>query len=99
MLVKEEEEAKTATPTEAVLAAVKAGDDSRVLSLVEELKGTSATSTPAQDPIIEGKWRQIWSQQAEDANPLQKRLSGSKSVRMLTLIAALKCQFMDAECL
>lgn len=61
---------------------MQAGDDAKVLSLVEQLKGTSASSAPAHDPVIEGTWRQIWSQQAEDANPLQKRLSGNRSVRL-----------------
>lgn len=78
-----EEETEYDTPADAVLAAVQAGDDAKVLSLVEQLKGTSPSSAPAQDPVIEGTWRQIWSQQAEDANPLQKRLSGNQSVRLI----------------
>lgn len=84
MLVKELGET-TESPVDALLEAVRAGDDARVLSLVEVLKDTSAFSSPAQDQIIDGKWRQIWSQQAKDANPLQKRLSGNKSVRAFSL--------------
>lgn len=85
MLVKEEEQAEHTTPVEALLSAVATGDNAKVLSLIDMLKGMSASGSPAQDAIIEGKWRQIWSQQAEDANPLQKRLSGNQSVRLSVL--------------
>jgi len=82
VIVKEAEQGRdVADAVEALLAAVSSKDDAKVLSLIDVLKGTSASSAPAQDPIIEGQWRQIWSQQADDANPLQKRLSGNQSVR------------------
>jgi len=61
---------------EELLAAARDGLDARVLQYVERLSGASAVADPARSPLIAGKWRLLWSQQADDANPLQKALVG-----------------------
>eukprot|EP00892_Ulva_mutabilis_P007085 jgi/Ulvmu1/4749/UM020_0033.1 len=86
VLVKEEEDTEDLPPVDALLSAIEAGEDGKVVSAIEELKGSSPTTTPAKEAIIQGTWRQIWSEQAEDANPLQKRLSGNKSIKNWQII-------------
>lgn len=40
-----------------------------VISLLEE---ENPTAQPARSPLVSGTWRLVWSQQAENASPLQK---------------------------
>lgn len=44
--------------------------------MIEELQGRNEARKPAKDAVIQGQWRLLWSEQADDANPLQKALSG-----------------------
>ena len=69
------------TAVDALLVAARDGDDARVHALIDTLKGTSAVKEPAKDDVILGKWRLLWSQQAENANPLQKALAGQVCMR------------------
>jgi hypothetical protein len=43
-----------------------------VLSLIELLQEQNPTPAPARSPLVSGAWRLVWSQQADNANPLQK---------------------------
>ncbi|KAK9820183.1 hypothetical protein WJX72_007235 [[Myrmecia] bisecta] len=59
-----------------LLSAIANGDDEAVLAIAEELAADCPESKPATSGAAEGKWRLRWSAQAEDANFLQKKLSG-----------------------
>ena len=43
-----------------------------MLSLVERLQKENPTPSPATSPLAGGTWRLLWSQQAENASPLQR---------------------------
>ncbi|GBF92568.1 hypothetical protein Rsub_05182 [Raphidocelis subcapitata] len=62
------------TPLEAqLLEAAAARDDARVLSLIGILQTENPTRAPARaTERVSGTWRLVWSQQAENASPLQK---------------------------
>ena len=50
----------------------------QVISLIQLLALNTPIKTPARSPAAAGTWRLVWSQQAPNANPLQK--FGSKQV-------------------
>jgi hypothetical protein len=54
-----------------LLEAAGAGDDATVLSLVGQMQTESPTAAPARSDAVGGTWRLVWSQQAENASPLQ----------------------------
>ena len=56
-----------------LLTAIAAGDDGLVMRLVGLLQTENKTPAPARSAVAGGTWRLVWSQQAEDANPLQVR--------------------------
>lgn len=52
--------------------AVPCVDSTQVLGLISLLEQENPTPQPARSPLVSGTWRLVWSQQAEDASPLQK---------------------------
>ena len=44
----------------------------QVLDLIQLLALDNPVKAPARAPEASGNWRLVWSQQAENANPLQK---------------------------
>eukprot|EP01023_Acetabularia_acetabulum_P042093 TRINITY_DN4131_c1_g1_i3.p1 TRINITY_DN4131_c1_g1~~TRINITY_DN4131_c1_g1_i3.p1 ORF type:complete len:170 (+),score=31.21 TRINITY_DN4131_c1_g1_i3:142-651(+) len=58
-----------------IVQAVAKYDEQGVVDLIEELTNKGAIVNAQQDPRSRGKWRQIWSQQAKDANWLQQTLA------------------------
>jgi hypothetical protein len=44
----------------------------QVMSVISLLEEENPTPQPARSPLVSGTWRLVWSQQAEDASPLQK---------------------------
>ena len=44
----------------------------QVTAIIEELAAVNPTPAPARSELTQGSWRQIWSQQAENASPLQR---------------------------
>ncbi|KIY95935.1 putative plastid-lipid-associated protein 12 [Monoraphidium neglectum] len=55
-----------------LLSAIEAKEDELVLSLVGLIQSENPTPQPAQSDRVGGTWRLVWSQQAENASPLQK---------------------------
>ena len=74
---------KDETAVDSLLAAIRDKEDDRVQAYIKDLESSSHVRRPAKDDIIKGKWRLLWSEQADDANPLQKALSGQVSCRLL----------------
>ena len=72
---------KDQPPRARLLEAIERGaDDSEVTAAVAALQqepGEGAVAAPARSPTAQGCWRLRWSQQAADANPLQKALAGN----------------------
>lgn len=68
-------------PRERLLEAIQrgAGDDevAAAVAALQQEPGDGAVAAPAKSPLAQGVWRLRWSQQAADANPLQKALAGS----------------------
>lgn len=58
----------------------------QVLAVIEQLQQDNPTPKPARSPLVSGTWRLVWSQQAEDASPLQKW--GSAQTRNYQVIDA-----------
>ncbi|KAI8475801.1 MAG: hypothetical protein J3K34DRAFT_516979 [Monoraphidium minutum] len=69
-----------------LLEAVVDKDDARVLSLIALMQTDNPTPDPARSPKAGGTWRLVWSQQAENASPLQKW--GSQQARSFQIIDA-----------
>ena len=44
----------------------------QILSAVALMEASNPTQRPAKSRLVSGTWRLLWSQQAEDASPLQK---------------------------
>jgi len=62
------------TPLETqLLSAIAAKDDGAVLPLIGLMQTESSTPAPATSDRAGGTWRLVWSQQAENASPLQVR--------------------------
>lgn len=74
---------KNESPVDSLLAAIRDKETDRVKALVKELSANNPTNAPAKSDAIKGKWRLLWTEQASNANPLQKALSGQ--VRKLVL--------------
>ncbi|WIA42374.1 hypothetical protein OEZ86_008379 [Tetradesmus obliquus] len=55
-----------------LLAAIEAQDEPKILSAVALMEASNPTQRPAKSRLVSGTWRLLWSQQAEDASPLQK---------------------------
>lgn len=55
-----------------LLAAATDGDDKKVLALIKQLQKDNPTAKPARSELVSGTWRLVWSQQSENASPLQK---------------------------
>lgn len=43
-----------------------------MIDLIQLLEQQNPTSKPAKSPLVNGTWRLVWSQQSENASPLQK---------------------------
>ena len=56
-----------------MLGCVERDDDAGVEAAIEELSGMNPTApAPAKSPLLGGKWRLVWSKQADTANPFQR---------------------------
>jgi hypothetical protein len=44
----------------------------QILSTVALMEQSNPTNRPAKSRLVSGTWRLLWSQQAENASPLQK---------------------------
>ncbi|CAG9464404.1 unnamed protein product [Pedinophyceae sp. YPF-701] len=70
-----------ALPPRERIAKFVAGDlelsQAEVLRMVEELAAINPTPAPARSELSRGKWRQRWSAQANNSNPLQKASTAS----------------------
>lgn len=69
-----------------LMAAIQQQDDEKVLGLLSLLEAENPTPNPARSPLVNGTWRLVWSQQAENASPLQKW--GTKQARNFQIISA-----------
>lgn len=69
-----------------LMAAIQEQDDDKILGLISLLEQENPTPQPARSPLVSGTWRLVWSQQAEDASPLQKW--GSAQAKNYQLIDA-----------
>ncbi len=58
----------------------------QVLALVQLMAVDNPTPAPARSPLASGRWRLVWSQQAETASALQKW--GSRQAESFQLIDA-----------
>jgi hypothetical protein len=67
---------KKESAVDSLLAAIRDNETDRIKALIKELTGTSQYKTPATSSIVKGKWRLLWTEQADDANWLQKSLAG-----------------------
>jgi PAP_fibrillin len=76
---------KNESAVDSLLAAIRDKENDRVKALIQELSGTSTETAPARSKVIQGKWRLLWTEQADNANWLQKRLSGQVCTRLTTL--------------
>jgi len=65
---------KDKTEKEQLLDFAAAGDDNAVKEMIEEIE--NPTKSPATSALTEGTWRLLWSEQADNANFLQKNLAG-----------------------
>lgn len=72
---------KDQPPRQRLLEAIERGasDDevSAAVAALEQEPGAEAVAAPARSQLAQGSWRLRWSQQAADANPLQKALAGN----------------------
>eukprot|EP00882_Tetradesmus_deserticola_P008847 GHRQ01009333.1.p1 GENE.GHRQ01009333.1~~GHRQ01009333.1.p1 ORF type:complete len:417 (+),score=153.00 GHRQ01009333.1:317-1567(+) len=55
-----------------LMAAIEQQDETKILSMVALMEQSNPTPRPAKSRLVSGTWRLLWSQQAEDASPLQK---------------------------
>jgi hypothetical protein len=62
-------------------------DDAGIEAAIEELSGMSPTEAPAKSPLLLGKWRLVWSKQAESANYFQKAF-GKAAKRNFQIVGA-----------
>ena len=76
---------KKESAVDSLLAAIRDKETDRIKALVKELSSKNPTTAPAKSDAIKGKWRLLWTEQASNANPLQKALSGQ--VRRLIYFA------------
>jgi hypothetical protein len=69
--------ARATGPADALVSARARGlDAAAVAALAADLAASGAgVPAPATSPLAAGRWRLVWSEQAADANPLQKRLA------------------------
>lgn len=74
------------TSKERLLAALARGDDEMVLALVQLMAEDNPTPAPARSALASGRWRLVWSQQAETASALQKW--GSRQAESFQIIDA-----------
>eukprot|EP00878_Enallax_costatus_P017340 GHUV01018212.1.p1 GENE.GHUV01018212.1~~GHUV01018212.1.p1 ORF type:complete len:155 (+),score=17.35 GHUV01018212.1:133-597(+) len=68
------------------MRAIEAQDDEKVLGLVALLEQENPTPRPARSGLVSGTWRLIWSQQSENASPLQKW--GTKQTKNYQIVDA-----------
>ncbi|KAF6249504.1 hypothetical protein COO60DRAFT_1580714 [Scenedesmus sp. NREL 46B-D3] len=55
-----------------LMAAIEQQDETKILGVVALMEQSNPTARPAKSRLVSGTWRLLWSQQAEDASPLQK---------------------------
>ena len=55
-----------------MLGCLERSDEAGIEAAIDELGGMNPTEAPAESPLLGGKWRLVWSKQAESANPFQK---------------------------
>jgi hypothetical protein len=65
----------------------------QILSTIALMEQSNPTARPAKSRLVSGTWRLLWSQQAEDASPLQKwgsSQSKNYQVRAVILLCVAK---------
>ena len=77
---------KRESTIDSLLAAIRDNEKDRIKALIRELAQTNPTSAPAKSEAIKGTWRLVWTEQASNANPLQKALSGQVRIAVRVVL-------------